>query len=89
MGQAFPEKSISIGLMSSQERNRVNARSPIIEGGNKMGKMLTTTEIAKILRMNSRSVTRLMNREKIGIKVGKRLLVDEDEFKVFLENKRI
>lgn len=54
-----------------------------------MKKMLTTKEIAQILRMNYRSVSRLLNREKLGHKVGHRLLVDEGEFNAFLEKSRL
>lgn len=46
---------------------------------------LTTKEIAEILRMKYDPASRLIKREKLGHKIGKRVLVEREDFEKYLE----
>ena len=52
-------------------------------------KLLTTEEVAEILRYeNKKSAERLIRREHLGFKVGKRWLVPEQKLREWLDKKR-
>ena len=53
-----------------------------------MDKLLTTEDIGRILGIKSDSASRLLNREGIGRKVGRRVYVTEKEFYEFLEGRK-
>lgn len=54
-----------------------------------MEKLLTTEEIADILGFKEPEyAARLLKRERLGYKIGKRVFVKESEFEAFLERKR-
>ena len=54
-----------------------------------MEKLLTTEEIAKLLHITQRSVTRFLKHENLGLKIGRRVFVKESDFNDYLEKKRI
>jgi len=53
-----------------------------------MEKLLTTEDIGHILGIKPVSASRLLNRERIGRKVGRRVYVTEKEFYDFLERRK-
>ena len=53
-----------------------------------MEKLLTTEDIGRILGIKPLSASRLLHREGLGRKVGKRVYVTEKEFYDFLERKK-
>ena len=57
--------------------------------GIQMEKLLTSEEIAEMLHITPRSVTRFLKREKLGHKVGRRIYVKESELNEYLEKKRL
>ena len=53
-----------------------------------MEKLLTTKDLSKILKMTPISVSRLLKRENLGTKIGKRIFVKESDFEIFLEKNK-
>jgi len=53
-----------------------------------MEKLLTTEDIGRILGIKPVSASRLLNREGLGRKVGRRVYVTEKEFNEFLERRK-
>ena len=52
-----------------------------------MEKLLDTKEIAEMLRMTPEAASRLMRRENIGRKIGKRWFVSESEWQEYIKAK--
>lgn len=53
-----------------------------------MEKLLTLEEIAKNLHMEVDSARKLVKREKLGMRIGKRVFVQESDWKKFIERKK-
>ena len=48
---------------------------------------LTVDEIAEILRVERITASRIVRKEKLGFKIGKKVLVKRDEFQKWLDKK--
>ena len=48
---------------------------------------LTVDEIAEVLRIERITASRIVRKEKLGFKVGKKVLVKREDFQVWLEGK--
>jgi len=56
---------------------------------NKTDKMLTVRDLMEILGLKKNAVINLLHREKLGMKIGKKLYIPESEFKEFVEKSRL
>ena len=53
-----------------------------------MNNFLTTNQIARLLGITTFSATRLIRREQLGIKLGRRVYVKEQDWLDYVESKR-
>ena len=53
-----------------------------------MEKLITTEELAKVLKITPRSVTRMLRIKKMGHKIGRRVFITEQEFSELVRNSK-